>query len=288
MDRLLKLTSRLSLATAVVGSIASVSLYSVDGGECAVLWSMREGIVKNKTYGEGLNWVIPFYQKPYIFDIRKRPTSISTKTGSKDLQTVNISLRVLFKPVVGQLPFLYSEYGMDYDQRILPSIGNEVMKAVVAQYNAEELITRREEVSKTIAKTLRAKSKQFHIELHDISITHLGFSKDFTKAVEDKQIAQQIAERQKYIVEKSGQEKLATIIKGEGEAEAAALIAKALDQGPGFIELRKLQAAKEIAQTLSTSSNVTYLPKDVNLLLNSAMTQSSPPPSSSYSQKRGK
>jgi len=94
---------------------------------------MREGIIKDKTYGEGLNWVIPFYQKPYIFDIRKRPTSISTKTGSKDLQTVNISLRVLFKPVVSQLPFLYSEYGMDYDQRILPSISNEVMKAVVVR-----------------------------------------------------------------------------------------------------------------------------------------------------------
>jgi prohibitin 1 len=64
---------------------------------------------------------------------------------------------------------------MDYDQRILPSIGNEVMKSVVAQYNAEELITKREDVSRTIASVLREKAGQFHLELHDISIVFLFF-----------------------------------------------------------------------------------------------------------------
>jgi prohibitin 1 len=68
---------------------------------------------------------------------------------------------------------------------------------------------------------------------------------------------------------------LATIIRGEGEAEAAALIAKALEQGPGIVELRKLEAAREIAEILSTSPNVSYLPKEVNVLLSSALTSDS-------------
>jgi prohibitin 1 len=139
---------------------------------------------------------------------------------------------------------------------------------VVAQYDVEELITKREEVSREIGKRLNEKAQNFNIELQDISITHLGFSKDFMQAVEAKQVAQQEAERQKWVVLRAEQEKLAAIIKAEGESEAAYLIAKALRGGPGLIEVRKIQATKEIAQLLSTSGNVSYLPTNVSMLLN--------------------
>jgi prohibitin 1 len=79
---------------------------------------------------------------------------------------------------------------------------------------------------------------------------------------------------------------LATIIRGEGEAEAAALIAKALEQGPGIVELRKLEAAREIAEILSSSPNVSYLPKEVNVLLSSALTSDSQ--NNSFSKRSNK
>lgn len=88
------------------------------------------------------------------------------------------------------------------------------------------------------------------------------------QAVEAKQVSQQDAERQKWVVLKAEQEKLAAIIKAEGESEAANLIAQALKSGPGLIEMRKIQANKDIAQLLANSPNVQYLPKNLSVLLN--------------------
>lgn len=107
---------------------------------------------------------------------------------------------------------------------MLPSIVNEVTKAVVAQYNASELLTKRNLVSKQIRDMLTERSSHFNILLDDVAITHLAFSKEYTAAVEAKQVAQQEAERAKYIVERALQEKKSIIIKAEGEAQAAKLI----------------------------------------------------------------
>jgi prohibitin 1 len=60
------------------------------------------------------------------------------------MQTVSLSLRVLHRPEVSNLPRIYSKLGQDYEERVLPSIGNEVLKAIVAQFDAGELITQRE------------------------------------------------------------------------------------------------------------------------------------------------
>ena len=70
--------------------------------------------------------------------------NISTTTGSKDMQTVSLTLRVLSRPDISVLSKIYQRLGLDYDERILPSIGNEVLKSIVAQFDAAELITQRE------------------------------------------------------------------------------------------------------------------------------------------------
>lgn len=67
-----------------------------------------------------------------------------------DLQMVNMTVRVLSKPKKESLPTIFQNLGLDWDERVLPSIGTEVVKAVVAQYNAEHLITERDKVSKAV------------------------------------------------------------------------------------------------------------------------------------------
>ena len=144
---------------------------------------------------------------------------------------ITLSLRVLSRPDISHLPQIYQSLGTDYDERVLPSIGNEVLKAIVAQFDAAELITQREVVSARIREDLLARAKEFNIVLEDVSIvrfvlrsdtntqTHLTFGQEFTKAVEQKQIAQQDAERAKFVVEKAEQERQASVVRAEGEAE---------------------------------------------------------------------
>ncbi|RKO97926.1 hypothetical protein CAUPRSCDRAFT_5740, partial [Caulochytrium protostelioides] len=181
--------------------------------------------------------------------------------GSKDMQMVSLTLRVLHRPEHDRLTHIYQTLGLDYDDRVLPSIGNEVLKAIVAQFDAAELITQREQVSFRIRTELLKRAAEFGIVLEDVAITHLTFGKEFTSAVEQKQIAQQEAERARFVVEKAEQEKLAGIIRAEGESQAATLISEAYKKsGQGHLELRRIEASKEIAGTLAKSRNVTYLP----------------------------
>lgn len=249
------------------GSAVQASLYTVDGGERAVMYDRIQGVLP-EAIGEGTHIRIPWLQSPAVMDIRTRPRSISSVTGTKDLQMVNITLRVLSKPNVDALPLIYKNLGLDWDERVLPSIGNEIVKAAVAQYNAEQLLTQRDRVSRAIRESLTKRAKEFNILVDDVAITHLSFGTEFTKAVEAKQVAQQDAERARFVVMKADQERKAAVIRAEGESESARLISDATrTAGPGLIELRRIEAAKDIAGQMSKSGNVVYLPGGNQMLL---------------------
>jgi len=259
------------------------SIVVIQPGHLGVKYNRIGGLADVATLSEGLNFIIPWLQRPVIYNIRTRPQLINSQSGSKDLQMVNIALRVLFKPDVHQLPQIYRKLGMDFDERVLPSVVNEVSKAVVAQYNAAELLTKRDQVSNQIRMLLAKRLSEFNILLDDVSITHLTFSKEYTSAVEAKQVAQQDAERSKYVVEKAIQEKKTIIIKAEGEAKSAQLIGAAINNNPAFVQLRRIEAAKEIALTISSSTNKVYINADTLLLNNLGDAKESSSKKSSYS-----
>ena len=290
----LDLISRWAIPVAVTFALSQAAIYDVKGGTRAVIFDRISG-VQEKVVNEGTHFLIPWLQKSIIYDVRTKPRNISTTTGSKDLQMVTLTLRVLHRPDVQKLPKIYQvcasfippiarflnlrqSLGQDYDERVLPSIGNEVLKAIVAQFDAAELITQRESVSQRIRTDLTRRASEFNINLEDVSITHMTFGREFTRAVEQKQIAQQDAERARFIVEKAEQERQANVIRAEGEAESADIISKAVAKaGNGLIKIRRIEASREIAQTLAANPNVTYLPggeggegsggKSTNLLL---------------------
>lgn len=98
---------------------------TVEAGHRAIIFN-RIGGIQRDVNDAGLHFKIPFVQYPIIYDIRARPRKISSPTGTKDLQMVNITLRVLARPDSMALPSLHRQLGSDYDEKVLPSICNEV------------------------------------------------------------------------------------------------------------------------------------------------------------------
>ncbi|EMS60514.1 Prohibitin-1, mitochondrial [Triticum urartu] len=295
LTKLAKVAAGLGLTASAV----STSLYTVDGGQRAVIFDRFQGVLP-AVVSEGTHFLVPWLQKPFLFDIRTRPHSFSSTSGTKDLQMaphslvpwlqkpflfdirtrphsfsstsgtkdlqmVSLTLRVLARPDVERLPEIFTNLGLDYDDKVLPSIGNEVLKAVVAQFNADQLLTDRPHVSALVREALVRRAGEFNIVLDDVAITHLAYGHDFAQAVEKKQVAQQEAERSRFLVARAEQERRAAIVRAEGESESARLISDATALvGNGLIELRRIEAAKEIAGVIARSPNVSYIPSGNN------------------------
>merc|ERR1712087_484286 len=125
----------------------------------------------------------------------------------------------------------------------------------------------RENISLEIKQNMITRAREF-IQIEDVSLIDLKFSHDYIKSIEQKQAAQQEAERYKWVVQQDEELNRAEIIRSEGKAEAAKLISDAVSRyGVAVIELKKFEASEQIAKNLTQSPNISFVPPNINMLL---------------------
>ena len=271
MDKANKIFNKLR-NVGIIFFVAGIGLtrftFVVDGGQKALMFDTITGRgVTKKVLGEGLHFKIPVLYTPIIFSVRLNPVVIETKTPARDLQIVDITVRILEKPDEENLRQLYLDQRENYAQRILPNLTHETIKAVVSKYNPDQLITQRKNVSHEIRTGLVNKAKEFNIIIHDVAIINFEFSKEYRHAIENKQVSQQMAERTKFIVMKSEEQKKITVIKAEAESESAKIFNEAISKyGDAFLELKKIDTSLNIINNISSNNNVTFMPNSGNIL----------------------
>ena len=163
----------------------------------------RFGKVSEDVIQEGLNLKIPYIEKIVLMDCRTQKAEIATSTASKDLQEVSLKIAVNYNVNRDTAYELYRQVGINYESIIISPAILESVKSVTAQYTAEELITKRAEVSNGMEETLKEKIESRGFNVVDFNITDLDFSAAYNQAIEKKQVAEQEAKQAEYELQKA-------------------------------------------------------------------------------------
>ena len=196
----------------------------VGAGERGVL--MQFGEVQPQVLGEGIHPIIPLVQTVKKLSVRVQNQEISAEASSRDLQNVYADVALNWHIIPNEANLLYQEIGDEtavVSTIINPAV-EEVLKAVVAKYTAEEIITKRGEVKANVDQALTTRLATYHAAVDDISLVHIHFSKRFSNAVEANQVAEQEAKRAEFIALKAAREAVARVNLARGEAEAQRLL----------------------------------------------------------------
>ena len=180
----------------------------------------RFGQVQQEMIQEGFNFKTPFIEKIVKIDCRTQKFEVTTEASSKDLQKVsNIKIVVNYNVDKSKANSIYKEVGVDYQTILIQPAILESIKQGMSQYTAEELITKRSEVANIIMSLLKEKLEQKGVLITALNITDLSFSKEFDKAVEDKQIVEQETQKAQYELEKAKVENEKKIENAKADAE---------------------------------------------------------------------
>ncbi len=240
------------VALIVIGVIAAASVQIVDAGHRGVLLHWNAVDVTSPPLDEGLHFVVPFQDQVVNMEVRTLKFVKSTSSASQDLQTVSTEVTVNYHPAPNSINTLYKQVGLDYQNRIITPAVEEVVKQVTANYNAEELITKRPLVKSDIETEISIRLNQFNIVTEVISITDFQFSALFSSAIESKVEAEQKAQKAEndlIRIEVEARQRAAqaeglaaaNIAQAQGEAEAIRIINEALANNPNYLEWLKTQ-----------------------------------------------
>jgi prohibitin 1 len=191
---------------------------------------MEFGQVQPQVLSEGIHPIIPVVNSVERLSVRVQKHQIPAQSASKDLQDVFTDVALNWHIIPEKANAIFQQIGNENEivQRIINPAVEEVLKAIMARYTAEEIITKRGDLKAGVDETLTTRLANYNIAVDDISLVNVHFSEKFSEAVESKQIAEQDAKRAEFIALKATQEAQAEVNRAKGQTEAQRLLRETL------------------------------------------------------------
>lgn len=230
-----------ALVAAFVLTFASDVVVIVPAGHRGVVFDIFKG-VREKPLGEGMNFILPVIQRATVVDVRVQKIEIGAKAASRDLQDVHTNVALTLFPAPDQVAALYRDIGLNYESKIVRPAVNEVLKAATARYTAEELITKRDKIKTDLHDGLLKLLTPLHLKLQDSFITDFQFDPEFARAIEQKQVAAQEAQKASNDLNRIRIEAEQKIARARAEAQALRMQRDAIT--PHLLELRRIDMQK--------------------------------------------
>lgn len=226
------------------------SFQTIESGEVGL--KVRFGKIVSTSLNEGLNLKIPFVEQIQKVNIKVQKFEIPAESSTKDMQTIETTIAVNYRVDATKASNLYRTVGNTYETTVLSPAIQESIKSAIAKYNAEEITTKRSEVSENCLTALQEKVEKYGIIVEDFNLTDFKFSPEYTKAIEEKQVAEQNLKKAKLEAE-------AKIVEAEATKKANDLLKQSLT---------KLLIEKQMIEKWDGHLPTTYAGKDVLGLFN--------------------
>jgi len=233
----------------IVIVVLAESVVIVEAGHRGVVLYL--GAVENRVLGEGVHFITPFAEQVIPLEVRTLKYQADASAASNDLQEVQTVIALNFHIDPGQSNTIYQQLGADYADRIIAPTIQESVKASVAKFNAEELITKRETAKGVIADTIRKTLSERNIIVETVFITDFKFSQAFATQIESKVVAYQ-----KFLTEENNLKAIqvvanqtvvqaeaqarANVAKANGEAQAIKIINEQLKSSPDYLKWQSI------------------------------------------------
>lgn len=239
-------TGKSSTAIAAIGALIVVgwlSFYSVGPGERGVLTTLGKivpGVVMS-----GAHFKIPLVQNVTKFDIRVQKYENTEAAASKDLQDVRTNVAVNLHLDANGVDKLYQNVGniQEVEEKLLRPIVSNALKAVIAKYNAEDLVEHRDDVRQGVGAAIRQEMKSYPVGIDAVNLTNFQFSGDYAQAIEAKQVAQQKALQAKYDLQKAQTDAQQQVVQAQARAQATLINANADAQA---LEMKRKAVTPEL------------------------------------------
>lgn len=206
------------------------SYFTIPAGYCGVLTTF--GAASQNVLGPGLHFKLPIVQDVVKMNVQVQKNEQMEDAASLDLQQVKTTIATNWNIDSSDASWIYQKIGMEsaLNERIFQPVVSNAVKAVVAHYNAEELVTKRDQVRLQIEELIQTNLKPYHVnvDVAGVSITDFQFSSDYASAIEQKQVAQQRAQQAEYELQQAKVEAERQIAQAQGQSEAQKLLQQTL------------------------------------------------------------